>query len=207
MKTLLRAPQSWAVLSISALAAVSLSLVSAPAAGASPSGLGSASPPGPGSASQSGPGSASPSGPNAYVPVPTGLSVSSLPGAVAFGTTPPGTPETVSFVLKEQDISQLEGSVERGVSSYLSVSQFAQTYGQSQYNITRLQDYLNQFGITTEVYPNNIDVVASGTAGQFDSALANAGGRGPDRARQRGPAGAAVPHRPVRGRHPRALQL
>ena len=37
MKTLLRAPPSWAVLSVSVLVAVGLSLVPAPAAGASPS--------------------------------------------------------------------------------------------------------------------------------------------------------------------------
>ncbi len=156
MKTLLRAPPSWAVLSVSVLVAVGLSLVPAPAAGASPSG----------------PGSASRSGPDAYVAVPTGLSVSSVPGAVAFGTTPPGTPETVSFVLDEQDLPQLEASVEQGVSNYLSVSQFAQAYGQSQDNVTGLVGYLAPFGITAEVYPDNIDVVASGTAGQFDSALA-----------------------------------
>jgi subtilase family serine protease len=143
------------VLTASATAAVGLSLVTAPVA----------------VAASSGPGAASPSGPGAYVPVPTGLSVSSLPGAVAFGTTPPETPEAVSFVLGEQDLSRLEASVEAGVSNYLSVSQFAQAYGQSQENITQLQDYLSQFGIASEVYPDDIDVVANGTAGQFDSAL------------------------------------
>ena len=47
-----------------------------------------------------------------------------------------------------------------------------QIYGQSQYNISQLQSYLNQFGITTQVYPDDVDVVATGTAGEFDSALA-----------------------------------
>jgi subtilase family serine protease len=105
------------------------------------------------------------------VPVLSGFSVSSLPGAVAFGTTPANTPETVSFVLDEQDMPQLEYIVEHGVRNYLSVSQFAQIYGQSQYNISQLQGYLSQFGITAQVYPDGVDVVASGTAGQFDSAL------------------------------------
>jgi subtilase family serine protease len=77
----------------------------------------------------------------------------------------------VSFVLDEQDIGQLEASVEAGLTNYLSVAQFAQVYGQSQANIAQLQAYLSQFGITTMVYPNDIDVVATGTAGEFDSAL------------------------------------
>ena len=155
MNTPLHKHQSWAVLSAGAMAAASLSLVTAPAAGASPWG----------------PGAGSPSGPGAYVPVPAGSSVSSLPGAVAFGSTPASTPETVSFVLDEQNMGQLEASVEAGLTNYLSVAQFAQLYGQSQANIAQLQAYLSQFGITTTVDLNNIDVVATGTAGEFDSAL------------------------------------
>jgi len=155
MKTPVHRHQSWAVLSVSAMAAASLSLVTAPVAGASPWG----------------PGAAPPSGPNAYVPVPSGSSVSSLPGAIAFGSTPSSTPETVSFILDEQDIGQLEASAEAGLAKYLSVAQFAQVYGQSQADIAELQAYLSQFGITTTVYPNDIDVVATGTAGEFDGAL------------------------------------
>jgi subtilase family serine protease len=64
----------------------------------------------------------------------------------------------VSFVLDEQDMSKPENIVEQGVRSYLSVSQFAQIYGQSQYNIAQLQNYLSRFGITTQVYPDGIDV-------------------------------------------------
>ncbi len=108
---------------------------------------------------------------NAYVPVPTGPSVASLPGAVAFGSTPSSTPETVSFILDEQDIGQLEASAETGTTNYLSVAQFAQAYGQSQGNIAQLQAYLSRSGIATTVYPNDIDVVATGTAGEFDNAL------------------------------------
>jgi len=106
------------------------------------------------------------------VPVQPGISAASLPGASVFGNTPPSTPETVSFVLREQNLPQLEASVEQGVGNYLSVSQFAQIYGQSQSNISQLQNYLAGFGITTQVYPDDVDVVANGTAGEFDSALA-----------------------------------
>ncbi len=43
-------------------------------------------------------------------------------------------------MLDEQDMSKPENIVEQGVRSYLSVSQFAQIYGQSQYNIAQLQN-------------------------------------------------------------------
>jgi subtilase family serine protease len=114
---------------------------------------------------------ASSPGPNTPVPVQPGISAASLHNATLFGTTDPRTPETVSFVLREQNLPELEASVEHGVGSYLSVSQFAQTYGQSQSNISGLQSYLAQFRITTQVYPDDVDVVASGTAGEFDAAL------------------------------------
>jgi len=86
-------------------------------------------------------------------------------------TTAPNTPETVSFILKEQNVSQLESEVESGVSSYLSVSQFAAEYGQPAANVDALREYLAEHGIGTSVYPGNVDVVANGTAAQFNAAL------------------------------------
>lgn len=117
------------------------------------------------------PAAASGPGPNTMVAVQPGISAAALPGAGVFGTTPASTPETVSFVLREENLPQLESSVETGVRSYLSVSQFAATYGQSQASISQLQSYLAHYGITTQVYPDNVDVVANGTAGEFDNAL------------------------------------
>jgi kumamolisin len=118
-----------------------------------------------------GPAAASSPGPDTPVAVQPGISASALPGATPFGTTPPSTPETVSFVLREQNLPQLKAAVEHGVSHYLSVSQFAQTYGQNQAAIAQLQSYLATYGISTQAYPDNIDVVATGTAGEFDQAL------------------------------------
>src|SRR6202020_332522 len=115
---------------------------------------------------------ASTPGPNTPETVPTGLLASSLPGASVFGSTSPSTPEQVSFILKERDISQLESSVTGGKTSYDSVSQFAGKYGQSSAVVSALTGYLAKFGITTSVYPGNVDVSASGTAGEFDQALA-----------------------------------
>jgi subtilase family serine protease len=114
---------------------------------------------------------ASAPGPNTPETVPTGLLASSLSGASVFGDTSPSTPEQVSFILKERDLSRLESSVTSGKTSYDSVSQFAGKYGQTSAVVSALTSYLAKFGITTSVYAGNVDVSASGTAGQFDQAL------------------------------------
>jgi subtilase family serine protease len=120
---------------------------------------------------QSGSAVASQPGPNAPTPVQPGILASTLPGATVFGNTPSSTPEIVSFVLRAQNLGLLESIAENPVSSYLSVAQFAQLYGQSQSNISQLQSYLAQYGISTQVYGDDLDVVANGTAGEFDQAL------------------------------------
>jgi kumamolisin len=114
---------------------------------------------------------ASTPGPDTPQEVPTGILASALPGASAFGTTPSSTPEQVSFILRERNISQLESAVTSGLTSFDSVSQFAGTYGQTPDVVGALTSYLASFGITTSVYPGNVDVSASGTAGEFDAAL------------------------------------
>jgi len=122
-------------------------------------------------AALAGPASASAPGPNTPEAVPSGISAAQLPGASVFGTTPADTPETVSFVLKEQNLTLLKAEALSGSQHYLSVSQFASFYGQSNANISALTGYLAKFGIKTNVYADNVDVVATGTAGDFDSAL------------------------------------
>jgi kumamolisin len=111
-------------------------------------------------------------GPNTPEQIPTGILASSLPGASAFGNTPSSTPEQVSFILKERNGSQLASAVTGGLTRFDSVSQFAAKYGQSASAVSALTGYLASFGITTSVYPGNVDVSASGTAGEFDAALA-----------------------------------
>jgi kumamolisin len=114
---------------------------------------------------------ASTPGPNTPEKVATGILASALPGASPFGNTPSSTPEQVSFILKERNLSQLETSVTAGLNRFDSVSQFAGKYGQSPAVVSALSSYLAKFGITTSVYPGNVDVSASGTAGEFDQAL------------------------------------
>ncbi len=111
------------------------------------------------------------SGGTSWVPVAQGASPASMPGSSAFGTTPSSMPETVSFILDEQNKGQLEANVERGVSNFLSVSQFAQQYGQSSTNIQALTSYLSKFGIKSTVFSDNVDVSTTGTAGEYDAAL------------------------------------
>ncbi|HEX6452452.1 MAG TPA: S53 family peptidase [Trebonia sp.] len=110
-------------------------------------------------------------GPDTLVNVQGALTALGLPGATGLGSTPADTQETVSFVLRERNIAQLESEVTHGMSQFLSVRQFATTYGQSPSVISALENYLAKFGITTSAYGDGIDVVAHGTAGDFNQAL------------------------------------
>lgn len=111
-------------------------------------------------------------GRNTLVRVTPGISAASVPGAVPFGTTPASTPETVSFIFRERNLRRLEAAVARGIKNYVSVGQFAREYGANPALISGLESYLTRFGITTSAYADHVDVVAHGTAGEFDQALA-----------------------------------
>jgi subtilase family serine protease len=110
-------------------------------------------------------------GPNTPEKVATGLLASAVPGASAFGDTPSTTPEQVSFILKERGLSQLESSVTKGLTGFDSVGQFGSKHGQPSSVVNALTGYLAKFGIKTTVYPGNVNIAASGTAGEFNSAL------------------------------------
>jgi subtilase family serine protease len=111
------------------------------------------------------------SGSNNPQQVPAGILAPEMRGASAFGNTPASTPEQVSFILKERNVSALESAVTGGLKNFDSVGQFAAKYGQTSYVVSALTSYLASFGITTAVYPGNVDVSATGTAGEFDKAL------------------------------------
>ncbi|MGH2913390.1 MAG: S53 family peptidase [Solirubrobacteraceae bacterium] len=115
--------------------------------------------------------SGSTTSPGSTVTVAQGVQPSQLPGATAFGTTDPSTPETVSFVLRERHFGLLSWAVQHGLRAHFSESLFADVFGQSQRHIFELTSYLQRFGIATQVYSDNVDVVATGTAGQFNQAL------------------------------------
>jgi kumamolisin len=103
--------------------------------------------------------------------IPTGSLASAVPGASAFGTTPSGTPEQVSFIMKENNIAQLKSAVTGGLTRFDTVSQFAAQYGASHSAVSALTSYLGSFGIQVSVYAGNVDISATGTAGEFDAAL------------------------------------
>ncbi len=106
------------------------------------------------------------------IAIPQGIGASELTTLPVFGSTDPSTPETVSFVLQMRSQGGLESAVDAGMpGGYLSVSQFAGTYGQTQSNIAALEHYLAGYGITATVDADALNVTANGTAGEFDSAL------------------------------------
>jgi kumamolisin len=109
--------------------------------------------------------------PTGEVAVAQGLGPIVLKNATATGATPASTREIVSFILRGRDLFSLESAVEAGHSPEMTVAQFAARYGQATATITALQSYLSKYGIATSVYPDGLDVTASGTAAQFDSAL------------------------------------
>jgi kumamolisin len=110
-------------------------------------------------------------GPNTWTSIGEGVNPATIPNVTVFQGTPSSTPEQVSFILQEQNKGQLENQTEQGFSHFLTTSQFAQEYGQSQSNINALRSYLSGFGISTTAYPDGVDVSATGTAGQFNAAL------------------------------------
>jgi kumamolisin len=95
----------------------------------------------------------------------------------ALGATPvfpvkPGTPETVSFVLKLRNKAKLETWVNGGIRRhFVSVAQFHNWYGQPQARISALEAYLHRYKIKTRAYADGIDVSATGTAAEFNRAL------------------------------------
>jgi subtilase family serine protease len=112
-------------------------------------------------------------GKDALTPVQTGITAKSLPHATKEGSTAASTPETVSFILKARGLGSLENEVTNGAfnyRNYLSVPRFASEYGQDG-TAEALAGYLAKFGIRTSIYGDDLDVAASGTAAEFNSAL------------------------------------
>ena len=120
-----------------------------------------------------GPASAATSGPSPNTPetVASGINVAHTAGRRGLRHHP-GQHAGDRIVHPAGAERRLPGGQSRaGVTNYLSVSQFASTYGQTQANISALTSYLAHFGITTNVYADNVDMSATGTAGEYDQAL------------------------------------
>jgi len=113
--------------------------------------------------------SASPS----TVAVPQDIGPNALKDATPFGNTPADTPEQVSFILQGRNMGGLEAAVEGGYQPELSTAQFASEHGQPTAVINQIESYLKGFGISiTTTYADGLDISTTGTAGDYDSALA-----------------------------------
>jgi subtilase family serine protease len=107
-----------------------------------------------------------------YVSVSQGVGTAALDGYSPFGATDPSTPEAVSFVLRAQNLDQLEAQVQAGMpGGFMSVSDFANRYGQSKPVVLGIQAYLALYGIHSHVMPDNLDIQTTGTAGQYNKAF------------------------------------
>ncbi|MGH2971014.1 MAG: protease pro-enzyme activation domain-containing protein, partial [Gaiellaceae bacterium] len=104
--------------------------------------------------------------------VSQGAGAAALAGYTPFSPTDPSTPETVTFVLQARNESQLESQVGAGMpGGYLSVRQFANTYGQSKSVIQGIEGYLAGYGIRSHAMSDNLDIQTTGTAGQYNNAF------------------------------------
>jgi kumamolisin len=106
------------------------------------------------------------------VTVAQGAAAAPLASGLPLGATPASTHVDISIVLRARNLPELKSRVSAGwAGKYLTTQQFAARYGQSPAVISGIVDYLKHFGIHTKVYNDNLDISATGKAGQFNSAL------------------------------------
>ncbi|MDQ0190359.1 peptidase S53 [Alicyclobacillus cycloheptanicus] len=110
--------------------------------------------------------------------VSQGVASPAAQNATVFGDTPADQPVTVSIILKTRNESQLDTYIQQTVTpgspnyrKFLTTQQFAQAYGQSPQVIQAIVSYFQSYGITSQVYPDNLDITLNGTAGQFNQAF------------------------------------
>lgn len=106
------------------------------------------------------------------VAVPQGIGAAALQHAQVVGQAAAAKKEQVSFILNARNLSALQAkAASGGFTHYLTVSQFAKTYGQTSANITALVRYLKKFGITSHVLADGLDVSTTGTVADYNKAL------------------------------------
>jgi kumamolisin len=103
--------------------------------------------------------------------VPQGIGAAALHSARVLGKASGSTKEQVSFILTAQQLSTLEAKVDAGMTSFLSVQQFASTYGQTSAHISALEQYLAKFGIKSTALADGLDVSTTGTVADYNKAL------------------------------------
>lgn len=101
-----------------------------------------------------------------------------LEDASYFGDLAPDTQVTIDIILKIQNQDALERYIKETVTPgntnyrhYLSVDQFKDYFAPNSYQVNSITNYLKNFGIDSNVYPNNLVITAKGTVGQFNKAF------------------------------------
>ncbi len=110
--------------------------------------------------------------------VSQGISSSVTKSATVMGNLPVDQPVTVSIVLRANNQTQLTHYIHQTITpdssnyrKFLTTQQFAQAYGQSPLVIDAIVAYFKIYGISAQVYPNNLDITLNGTAGQVNQAF------------------------------------
>ena len=111
-------------------------------------------------------------GPN-MAPVGHGIEATALPGATVFGTTPADTPESVSFILRDPEHRTAEGRRHPGRTGASSRSASSpRPTARARRRSTSSRCTSRSSASRPSAYADGLDVSATGTAGQFDQALA-----------------------------------
>lgn len=112
------------------------------------------------------------------VTVPQGVADTITSKASFSGDVDPNTQMTIDIVMKVQNKWALQNYINSTVTpgspfyrDYLNVHEFKSLYAPNSIVIGLITQYLNSYGIKTEVYPDNLIITATGTAEQIDQAL------------------------------------
>ncbi len=118
------------------------------------------------------PAAASPSSAPGDVTVAQGAAAAPLASGLPLGATAASTPVDISIVLRARNLPELKSRVTAGwAGKYLTPQQFAAQYGQTPAVVNSIVGYLKHYGIHTKIYSGNLDISATGTAGQMNKAL------------------------------------
>lgn len=110
--------------------------------------------------------------------VPQGIAATVAQSSTVMGNLPVDQPVTVSMILRATNQAQLTHYIQQTVTpgnpnyrKFLTTQQFARAYGQSPLIIDAIVAYFKLYGISAQVYPDNLAITLNGTAGQFNQAF------------------------------------
>jgi kumamolisin len=108
--------------------------------------------------------------------ITTGAMAANTTPDVDAGAAPANQNVQVTLVLKLHNQAALEDYIKQTVTpgsehyqQFLTTSQFAQQYGASDADISRVQAYLQKQGLSSQVLPSHLAIRTSGTTAQFNA--------------------------------------